>query len=162
MKYLEQVSPLIAHRPHPTGEAAGLQYLHSQVLASGPLHQHPKAVYMVTCEFPISAKASGGGCEHWSWETRSPWSNAHCCPVGAWEGWGPPELPLPPGMVRWRVWMFSRAAVTTAICPDHLREMDRPLPILRRIWRTMVNPRTWQQVCHSHESASLGAGRMLI
>lgn len=58
MKYLEQVSPLIAHRPHPTGEAAGLQYLHSQVLASGPLHQHPKAVYMVTCEFPISAKAA--------------------------------------------------------------------------------------------------------
>lgn len=142
--------------------------------ASEPLHQHLRAVYMVTCEFPVSAKATPqeAGVSAGVGKPGSPWSGAHCCPVGAWEGWGPPELPLPPGMVRWRVWMFSRAGVTTAICPDYLGEMDRSLPILRRmwleIWRTIMNPRNWHQVCpgqascHSHEPASLGAGQMLI
>lgn len=49
-------------------------------------------------------------------------AGVHYCPMGAWAAWGPPELALSPGMVRWIVWIFYRAGVTTYICSYHLEE----------------------------------------
>lgn len=47
-------------------------------------------------------------------------AGVHCCAMGAWADLGPPKLALPPGIVRWIIWVFSRAGVTTAMFPDHL------------------------------------------
>lgn len=56
-------------------------------------------------------------------ESQIPMSHGvHYCPMGVWAGWGPPELALSPGMVRWIVQIFYRAGVTTYICSEHLEE----------------------------------------
>lgn len=75
---------------------------HPQLFASGPLHQHPRAVHLVlVCKHCLRLKPhSRRQMQALVWESRSPpQSYAHSCTVGAWVGWDPLELPSPPGMV---------------------------------------------------------------
>lgn len=70
--------------PCSIGEAADPPLLHSQLLASGPFHQHLRASCLVTFEFLVSVKAAlqetGGST---GWKARSPCHMV--CITAPWE-----------------------------------------------------------------------------